>query len=124
MYDLHWIFNDCMTSQFLCILRISIPLPPGSTAACSASATSMAHQLPQACVVPPSGINHLVASEILNAFPWPLPCSLVTSHLLGVSGSFYTELEWTITPQNEMKHPLRYQRIRMIQPRNVEDFTP
>lgn len=62
-----------MTSQFLCILRIYVPLPPGSTAACSASATSVAHQLPQACVVPPSGINNLVASEILNALPWPLP---------------------------------------------------
>lgn len=94
--DIQWVYDI----TFLCILTISIPLPPGSTAACPASATSVAHQLPRACVFPPSGINHLFASEILNVLPWPLPCNLLMSHLLHVSGSSYSELGWNSTPQS------------------------
>ena len=98
MYDLviQWLYDI----TFLCILRISpyhCHLGPWMLA--------MPQPLPwpinflHACVVLPSGIDQLLDSGMLNALPWPLPCSQVTSHLPSISDSSFTELGWNTTPQ-------------------------
>lgn len=125
MYDSQCLFRVIGHHIFVCAQNLSVPLPPRSTATCSLS-----HLFPwssnslQAQVVPPSGINQVLASGMLDAvlasasqpgdppFAWCF-CLLLQGF----------RMEHHSTGQGR-EHPLKYQKIRIVQPRCVGEFTP